>query len=70
MARRRVGQEQFAIMGSQSRGGTSLQPQAQDLLAPVSPHADRHVHRLVAHQAFVTDRDPQRAEENQRGRIG
>ena len=38
----------------------------EDFLGAVGAHAERDVDRLVAHQAFVADLDPQRVEENQR----
>ena len=37
----------------------------QDFLGAVGAHAERDVHSLVAHQALVSDLDPQRVEEHQ-----
>src|SRR3954468_19475490 len=39
----------------------------EDLLGAVRPHAQRDMHRLVAHRAFVAHFDPQGIEEDQRG---
>src|SRR6185437_8018837 len=43
-----------------------LEPQPQNLLGAVGPHAERNVHRLIAHGPLVADLDPQRIEEDQR----
>ena len=47
-----------------------LDPQAEDVLVPGTPHADGQVYGLVAYQALVTDLDPQRIEVHDRvGRL-
>ena len=43
-------------------------PKAQDFLGAVRAHAEGDVDRPVAHQALVTDLDPQRVEIASNGR--
>ena len=43
-----------------------LDPQPEDLLGAVRPHAERDMHRLVPDRAFIAHLDPQGIEEHQR----